>query len=507
MNLYLFLPILNMSKILWDGGIYADTNASKQLKVVLETDAATNPWNVGGVRSFNENDAWYVTGDIDLKSQEIDEDFRWRQASDTLYDEENISYTAQNTWKHFYANTTMTNTWATGAMSTNWSNITTTTTGTSFGSYAYFPILGTNTLSYDIEGSFSNQPVSNTVIDFGWFLRGAANPYAPTDGVYFRLTAAGLQWVVNYNGTETTTSVFKSVFGWADWTYTVNKKYQFIVYITPRRAVFWINDAGDINAYGSIETPIGNGQPCASSSLPFSVRHVITGGAASGVINFQLARYNVRIGGTTVFTTMSTQWNRLLGSYQWLSGWTMGSNIRVGTITTGNEANQTAAVPTTTTAALGSGLGWSFWETVSLAVNTDAIIMSYQVPAASVTSAWRRLVLRGMYLSSYVQTVIVGWPYTAEYFLAFGHTAVSLATAEAATTKAPRRIALPFVQQVTLAQAVQTQVAQNTTFVDFGDAPVFVNPGEFLQLCTRHIGTAGTTGTIVHRVTPVYGWE
>jgi hypothetical protein len=60
---------------------------------------------------------------------------------------------------------------------------------------------------------------------------------------------------------------------------------------------------------------------------------------------------------------------------------------------------------------------------------------------------------------------------------------------------------------VTAAQAVSTIVSQNTTFCDFGDAPVYVNPGEFLQLCTRHIGTVGTSGTVVHRVTPVYGWE
>jgi hypothetical protein len=40
-----------------------------------------------------------------------------------------------------------------------------------------------------------------------------------------------------------------------------------------------------------------------------------------------------------------------------------------------------------------------------------------------------------------------------------------------------------------------------------GDAPVYVNPGEFVQLCTRHIGTVGTSGTVVHRITPVYGWE
>jgi hypothetical protein len=124
-----------------------------------------------------------------------------------------------------------------------------------------------------------------------------------------------------------------------------------------------------------------------------------------------------------------------------------------------------------------------------------------------VNVAGRRLVLRGIYLNSYVQTVIAGGPYTAEWFLAFGHTAVSLATADGAATKAPRRIVLPFVQQVTAAQAVNTTLAQTTTFCDFGDAPVFVNPGEFIQLCTRHIGTAGTTGTVVHRVTPVYGWE
>jgi hypothetical protein len=185
----------------------------------------------------------------------------------------------------------------------------------------------------------------------------------------------------------------------------------------------------------------------------------------------------------------------------------MGTNQHIGALTTGNEANLTAAVPTTTTAALGSGLGGSFWETVTLAANTDGIIMSYQVPVGTAIAPGRTLVLRGMYLSSYVQTVIVGGPWTAEYFLAFGHTSVSLATAEAAGTKAPRRVVLPFVQQVTTAQAVQTQVAQNTTFVDFGDAPLFVNQGEFIQLCTRHLGVAGTSGTIVHKITPIYGWE
>ena len=119
------------------------------------------------------------------------------------------------------------------------------------------------------------------------------------------------------------------------------------------------------------------------------------------------------------------------------------------------------------------------------------------------------MVIRGVNLSSYVQTVIVGGPYIAEWFLAYGHTAVSLGTAEGTATKAPRRVVLPgFTQLVTAAQAVSTLVSQpGDTFIDFGDAPVFVNPGEFIQLCTRHVGTVGTSGTVAHQVSFVYGWE
>jgi len=488
-------------------GNCVEVTTSKQMKVVTETDAATNPANVGGIRVFQENDAGYVTGTPSLRSQEVDDDYRGRSASDMLVDEENFCYTAQNTGKHYYTNTTMANAWATGAMTTNSGNITTITTGTSFGSYRMFPILGASTLSFDIEGSFNNQPTTNTVIDFGGYIRGAANPYAPTDGAYFRLTSAGLQGVVNYNGTETTTSVFKTSYTGSTWTYTNNKKYQFILYITPRRVTFWINDNGTINIYGKIDTPTGNGQPCASAAVPFSVRHAITGGAAGAALSFQLARYGVRVGGPTIMSTGSTNGLRLFGSYQGLSGGTMGTTHRIGTITTGNEANITAAVPTTTAASLGSGLGGTFWETATLAVNTDGIVMSYQIPAGTAIFPGRTLVLRGMYLTSYVQTVIAGGPYTAEWFLAFGHTAVSLATTETGATKAPRRVVLPFTQQVTAAQAVNTAISQNTTFVDFGDAPIFVNPGEFVQLCTRHIGTVGTSGTVVHKITPIYGWE
>ena len=117
-----------------------------------------------------------------------------------------------------------------------------------------------------------------------------------------------------------------------------------------------------------------------SSALPLSIRHAIVGGAAGATLQAQIGAYNVRQGGTNFANVPSTNGNRMLGSYQGLSGGTMGSLANYA-----NSANPAAAVPTNTTAALGTGLGGQFWETVSLAVNTDGIVWSYQVPAGTVS--------------------------------------------------------------------------------------------------------------------------
>ena len=476
----------------------ANVDANYNLKVALPIEDA----QMGGIRVFSEDDAGDILGSPTLTSPEVDGDYRWRTASDIMLDNEILDYTAQNTGKHVYGNTTMTMVWAVGGMQTNGSGITTTTTGARFATRAFFPIMGSTSVYVESAIAFDAAPTSNTIIDWGLFLDGAANPFAPTDGVYFRLTSAGLQGIANFNGSEVSTGVFGDGAG-GNFTYTINQKYQFIITITQRGAEFWIDNV----KYGELAIPAGQGQICASAALPFAMRHAIVGGAAGAVLKATLSYYAVSLGGPMVITTASVQGQRLHGSYQGLSGGTMGSLCQTGTITTGNAADPTAAVPTTTTAALGAGLGGVFLETATLAVNTDAIIMSYQVPAGTVSIPGRRLVLRGLYLSSFVSTVVAGGPNVRRYFLAFGHTAVSLATAEAATTKAPRRIQLPFMQTVTSAQAVSTLLDQNTNFVDFGDAPVYVNPGEFIALCVRKVGTVETSGVYTHHVTPVYGWE
>lgn len=465
----------------------ANVNSNNQLEVSL--GQASNPDSVGGVRIFSENDPGDITGVPTLYSPETDTDYRLRTSQEALLDFEIFNYTAQNTGKYSYRNTTMTNAWSAAGLITNSGNITTTTTGTLFQSYAVFPLIATTTLYVEIEGSFSNQPVSNTIIDFGLASTPTANPYAPTDGAYFRLSASGLVGVINSNGVETSSGLFNVPF-----TYTNNEKYQFIIAISTKEVQFWINNV----LQATIITPVGQGTPFLSNALPFTVRHAIVGGAASSSLSFSLNTYSVNLAGILIADKLSTISNRALGSYQGLSGSTMGSLANYA-----NNTNPTPAVPTNTTAALGTGLGGQFWETDTLAVTTDGVICSYQVPVISASTQNKRLVVRGINIQSFIQTTLTGGGYVAQWSVAFGHTTVSLATAEGAAAKAARRVGVGL-------QAVASGATAGTVLsslqINF-DSPIYVNPGEFIACVKKKIGTAPSAGVIGHLITYDYGWE
>lgn len=486
-----------------------EVTVNNRAKVELETNAIANATQIGGVRMFSEVDQGYVTGAPLLLSPEADADYRMRVAVDNLLETHNFCHTSQDTAKHNMLATTLVPSFTLGAFNTNPTSLTTSAAGVQLRTYATFPIVGTGTTVFESEGAFTATPTTNCIVEFGGGLLGAAVANSPIDGAFFRLTSAGMQGVVTYNGTETTSSVFKAISGGVDWTYTLNKRYQFIVYIYQRNIQFWINDGSGALLYANIPCPVGNPQPVASASLPFFVRQYHTA-AAGAALSFALGAYSVRVGGPDLHNKLGENLNSFNGGYQGLSGGTLGS-LMSGTVTTGSVVPPTAAVPTNTTAALGTGLGGTFYETVSLAVATDGIITSFQVPAlptvtAATYGAQKRLKISGVSIGSFVQTVVAGGPYNARYYLAFGHTAVSLQTAESATTKAPRRVMLPFVQTVTAAQAVSTAVAQNLVDYKFAN-PIYVNPGEFIALVTTHTGTAGTTGVVAHQVAFDYAFE
>ena len=485
-------------------GTGADVNASRQLKVVPETDAATNPNNVGTIRIFGENDAGQITGNTSLFSPEVDIDYRLRVSQDLILDDEVFNYTAQNTGKHNFTATTMAAAWTAGNFTLNSTSITTTTTGATLSTYACFPNNGTATLSADFEVSFSATPQTNVFVEIGLGIPGGATG-APTDGVFLRVSSAGVQGIASNNGTETSTGIFPLADGAGTWVYDLNKKYQFIVYQGMTKAVFWVNDGTGAVALGEIPLPAGQGRMTMSQGLQFFAKQRITGGAAGGAFQTQLGAYCIRIGGSNLTSTFSTQGNRIYGSYQGASGGTMG-----GLSTYVNSTNPTAAVPTNTalTANLPGGLGGQGAVTAQAAAATDLIWSSYQVPALTVNTAGRRLVLRGVELDLVnLGAAVATTATTIQFCIAYGHTAVSLATAEAATTKAPRRLPMGFATWPVGAAIGQQPQAGKIT-VDLGDAPVFINPGEFIALVGKFlVGTATASQVINFTYTPIYGWE
>jgi hypothetical protein len=485
-------------------GNVAEVAGTNQLKIISETNVASNPNNVGAGRIFTELDSGYITTTPILISPEVDVDYRARASLDTMLDEEVFNQVTQNTGKHQQVVATMVPAWSAGQFIPNSTSITTVTTGMFLQTYACFPNIGANTLSGDVEVSFSNQPSANNFVEFGFAPTIASATVAPTDGAFFRLNSAGLQGIISINGAETSTGVFTGPGGVGTWTYTNNKRYQFILYMSAVDAKFWMNDGTGAVLLGSIALPTGNGRINLGAGVKWFMGQRITGGAGGAALQAAFNAYSVRLGGIQTASTLAQTGNRLYGSYQ-----AQGGGANYGSLATyANSANPTAAVPTNTTAALTTGLGGQFWETCTLALNTDGIIQSYQVPAVNATIPGRRLVISGVSISSYVQTALVGNAATVgQWSLAFGHTAVSLATAETATTKAPRRVALPFTHVLTAAQAVGTDVAQAVRTITFNN-PIYVNPGEFIQAVRKTVGTTqASAGTLAHLITFDYGWE
>jgi len=470
-------------------GTGADVTASRQLKVIMP-DGST-PADVGGVRIFSENDPGAITGTPYLLSPETDKDFRLRVGLDTQLDEETFNYASQNTGKHTYTNTTMTAVWGTGGILFNGSSITTTTTGARVRSYATFALLDPGTLNISSSLAFSTQPVANTLVDYGLFLDSGANPFTPTDGAFFRLTSAGLYGVINHNATELTTAAF-------DFTYTANQFYQFLIVVHERRVDFWIDDV----LYGTITTPVGQGQPFMSDGLPYAMRHAIVGGAAGGVFQATLKNYSVSIGGLQISDTLGEINNRMVGAYQGLSGGTMGTLASYA-----NSADPTASAALSNTATLVTGLGGQFRFNAGGTAVTDGIVTSFQVPAATVSTRNRRLKVNGVRLSCVNTGVAVATTASViQWSLAFGHTAVSLATGETAATKAPRRIPVG-IMAWPIAAAVGAPPTGGDIVINF-DSPIYVNPGEFFAFVAKFIiGTATASQVIWGTATVIHSWE
>lgn len=424
-------------------------------------------------------DSGSITGSPTYRSPSITVDRRVKVAIDTPLDSFRFAATTQNTGKSKYAFTTMTCTQSGGFLNINPAKATVSGNYAYWQTWRHYTIPADGSLIFEFSGLIDSTPPANQNLEAGLFL---GSNTTPTDGVYFRLTSNGLEGILNYNGTETSTGVFVP-------SITANTLGEFTIIINQQYVKFVVN--GVLGAI--IDTPAGNAAPFVSNSLPICVRmrntNTVTGGFTTKIGFIQ-----VYIAELVTNSPLPVQLASRGDAYQGGDGDTQGSLAIYS-----NSALATAAAIANATAAAGNtGLGGAALVLPTLTAGTDGILFSYQNPVGSVTQPPKNLIVTGVTVAAGVQTVLAGGPLNYVIGAAFGHTAVSLATAETgsfvtATTKAPRRRALGVLNAVATAAAGTDMGRFTVRFT----SPIVVFPGQFFAITARNVGTVTTTGAVI----------
>ena len=458
----------------------------------IKTALTNTPAYIGGVRLFSENDPGTVTGEPYLKSPETSPDCRLRVGLDTVMFTDTFNASTQNTnlWSYTFATMTCSQP-GNGYLQFGTVQGTTSSHGCMMRSFQYFPVVGTAPLAVEFKaGVFTSQLVAGEIFIAGLGLPPSAI-LPPTDGVFFKLTSAGLIGELVYNGTSTQTGVLAA-------TMDLGQVERFVIVVGEEEVEFWLEDV----LMGEVAIPHANGQPFMGGSLPVFMQRYNTGAVSNTSI--------IRVTDVTVslmdLNTNKPWAHQVAGMGQHAL---FGQNGQTQGKTT-LWANNTAptAVALTNTAAAFTGLGGIVAVLPTLTANNDGKLITYQNPAPSINITGRNLYITRVTLNGAVSVILAGGPVIYALALAVGHTATSLATTETAsfatgTTHAPRIMPIG-IQSYAATAAVGTVGG----LVDLNfDTPLVVRPGEFVDIIARNIGTVTTTGAITFTISIGGYWE
>ena len=438
--------------------------------------------------SLFENSLGTYTGGVPYReSPLVTGDGRLSVGMDTPLFDYTFNGTISNSsvWKTAF--TTQTVAASGGFLQLNANSTATTTTYCAYSTWKHFSMRGGSSLHVNWTWQSSLNIPANQISEAGLFIP-VANAI-PGDGVFVRWTSAGLYGVTIFNGVETATSVF---------TYapTAGVNYQLAMNVYENEVEFWVQVQGAGAALlGELTVPNANGQPFLTSGLPLAFVNRNSGTVTSpAVIKISDAHIDMRDANHN-----KPYQHQLAAMGAMISQLPDGSAIPTTGAKTTIWANNTAptAVAMTNTTAAFTGLGGIAAVLPTLAAASDGVLFSYQNPVGTVNQTPRTLYITGLTLQGAVSVILTGGPVTYAYALAYGHTAVSLATAETATfatatTKAPRIVPIGMDNFIVTAPAGtlggQQQLILNT--------PIAINPGEFVQIIARNIGTVTTLGAV-----------
>lgn len=461
---------------------------------------AATPAQVGAVRMFSENDDGTLSGTPYLHSPETSPDYRLRTGIDSVLFYDVFNYSTQDTSKWYYQFATLTAAQP-GAGTLNFSTVqgTTSAHGAYMRTKQYFPLVNTAPLAVEAcFGQFTAALVSGEVFLFGLGAPSAAVTI-PTDGVWIKVTSAGVYGVISYNGTPVESALDAAL---QLSSLTVGTIFKFVIVVGEREIEFWFGD----QFLGHMDIPAANGVPFLQGSLPVFF-HKYNTGAVSNTNTMRVSR----VGVTLMDVASGRDWGVqqcTMGAmaYQGQAGHTMGTtallpNATGATTVTGAALSQTAALAT--------GLGGQAGITAAVA-GIDGWVTAYLNPAATINITGRNLVITGIHISSVnIGAAVATTPTTIQWSVAFGGTQLnSLATAEGAsfstaTVKAARRVPIGLQSWVVGAGigAMATDIDQ-----DFSRAPIVVAPGEYLGAVTKFIQGTATASQVIWAVVTFRGY-
>ena len=426
-----------------------------------------------------------------VRAAEVSINRRVRLGLDTLWFQDEFSYTAQNTAVWNNSSATAAFSYASGYCFLNSASATGTTWALTQ-TYKYFPILGDHGLTVEFDANVPQATVALTTVELGMFQ--AVGSGSVLDGVLFRINNGTLTGVINYNGTETTVALG------SEQTYNTTNSYQFR--IEQNLVEFWVNNV----LLGIINNPSGQPMPCSTTHQPISARTMGTSGSVAASLKLGSVRAFVN----DVYSVRP--WAQVMAG---LGG--MGSQIQAGDTLgrpdTAYMANSLSVgaglVLNNTTQATYRGLGGQFDVQPTLAANNDGILCWYQCPSGTYAVPGKSLIITGIQIQGIVTSALTNaGPVLLMYSLAYGSTSLTLANAEGAAAKAYRRVPIGIENYgggTNVAVGVLGRTNGPLLFVP--NSPICVHPGEYVTIAVKNVGTVTSAGVITILVTFDSHWE
>lgn len=449
-------------------------NLDGEATVALTQDSAK-----AGFSALVSEKGVYPNGDRLMKELEVSEDYRLRAEGDNLWLADYPVGTAVNTRKFATVLTTQTITVGGARYELNASGITTVSTGSMIRSYKFVPFYKANATFVEFALNWTLAPVANWFAEWGVGLPSSAIA-APTDGVFFRITAGQFRGVCVNNSVETYVDLGTLP--------AEAQVHDFVIEMTMRVVHFWHEG----NLLGTVTVPATQFGPTSAEALPVFARTYNAAIAPSVAIKLQVSAIGASNGGADL--------NRLWPTVQAGMG---NSSVQVPTgAAAGYTANYTnAAAPASATLAAATAgyatLGGQFQFAAVAGSEVDYALFAYLVPTG------KTLIVRGVWIDTVNTGAAVATTATLlQWGIGVGSTAITLATAEGAATKATARLSLGF-QVFPIAAAIGAQAAMIDRNLD---APLVVNSGEYLHILLKMpLGTA-TASQVIRGIVGINGY-